>query len=371
MLRVTVSFLLVAGLAFGSRAEAQVPAPSEVLGFEPGDDYQLGLWGELLPVLPSAGGGERSGGTPRDRRDGPGRAAHRPLHLFAGEPRGAGPAPRERAGARSRGDLRGGGDPDLPRGKGGGLDRCGTPCHRGGADADGAPARPPDRHRGIRGGAEDPGRGDPDPHALHESRRTRHRGVLVPPEPRDPLRDDGPARAVPPLRRARQQPRLVHEQHARDGRGEPDALPRVVPADRLQPSPDRSGLGADIPAAVRRPGESQDPSRGHHLGEPDRFGDGEPLRHEEDAGRRVRHDLFDVVERGHADGALLPQHDRAADRDVARLGESAHLRPGGPSGVRGEPPPRPGGADQRNRRLLSVSVAGAESRPSRIRSATR
>ena len=49
MLRVTVSFLLAAGLAFGSHAEAQVPAPSEVLGFEPGDDYQLGLWGELLP----------------------------------------------------------------------------------------------------------------------------------------------------------------------------------------------------------------------------------------------------------------------------------------------------------------------------------
>ncbi|MXZ61849.1 MAG: peptidase M14, partial [Acidobacteria bacterium] len=49
MLRVTVSFLLAAGLTFGSLAEAQVPAPSEVLGFEPGDDYQLGLWGELLP----------------------------------------------------------------------------------------------------------------------------------------------------------------------------------------------------------------------------------------------------------------------------------------------------------------------------------
>ena len=49
MLRVTVSFLLAAGLAFGGAAEAQVPAPSEVLGFEPGDDYQLALWGELTP----------------------------------------------------------------------------------------------------------------------------------------------------------------------------------------------------------------------------------------------------------------------------------------------------------------------------------
>ena len=53
MFRLTVSLFLGAGLAFGSHAEAQVPAPAptpgEVLGFEPGDDYQLGLWGELLP----------------------------------------------------------------------------------------------------------------------------------------------------------------------------------------------------------------------------------------------------------------------------------------------------------------------------------
>ena len=49
MLRVTVSFLLAVGLPFGSVAKAQVPAPAEVLGFEPGDDYQLALWGELTP----------------------------------------------------------------------------------------------------------------------------------------------------------------------------------------------------------------------------------------------------------------------------------------------------------------------------------
>ena len=49
MFRLTVSLFLGASLAFGSLAEAQVPAPSEVLGFEPGDDYQLALWEELLP----------------------------------------------------------------------------------------------------------------------------------------------------------------------------------------------------------------------------------------------------------------------------------------------------------------------------------
>ena len=49
MFRLTVSLFLGTSLAFGTLAEAQVPAPSEVLGFEPGDDYQLALWEELLP----------------------------------------------------------------------------------------------------------------------------------------------------------------------------------------------------------------------------------------------------------------------------------------------------------------------------------
>ena len=53
MLRVTCSFLLAVGLTFGGFAEAQVaappPTPGEVLGFEPGDDYQLALWDELIP----------------------------------------------------------------------------------------------------------------------------------------------------------------------------------------------------------------------------------------------------------------------------------------------------------------------------------
>ena len=50
MLRVTVRSLLAFGLALPAAvSEAQVPAPAEVLGFEPGDDYQLALWGELIP----------------------------------------------------------------------------------------------------------------------------------------------------------------------------------------------------------------------------------------------------------------------------------------------------------------------------------
>ena len=49
MLRVTVSLLLGAALTLGGSAKAQVAAPAEVLGFEPGDDYRLALWDELIP----------------------------------------------------------------------------------------------------------------------------------------------------------------------------------------------------------------------------------------------------------------------------------------------------------------------------------
>ena len=56
MVRAALSTLLrtsparsLAGAVFvaGTAGAAQVPAPAEVLGFEPGDDYQLALWGQL------------------------------------------------------------------------------------------------------------------------------------------------------------------------------------------------------------------------------------------------------------------------------------------------------------------------------------
>ena len=56
-------------------------------------------------------------------------------------------------------------------------------------------------------------------------------------------------------------------------------------------------------------------------------GDGESLRHEEDARRRLRHDLLDVVERRHAHRALLSQHDRHPHRDLSRVSDASLLRP--------------------------------------------
>jgi hypothetical protein len=57
-------------------------------------------------------------------------------------------------------------------------------------------------------------------------------------------------RPLPEIRRARQQPRLVHVGPRRDLEHEPGALPRVVPADHVQPPPDRPGGHRHVRAAV-------------------------------------------------------------------------------------------------------------------------
>ena len=63
------------------------------------------------------------------------------------------------------------------------------------------------------------------------------------------------------LRRSRQQPRLVHERAAGDHEHEPHHVSRVVPADHVQPSPDRPGGHGDVRAAVPRSVQLQLPSR--------------------------------------------------------------------------------------------------------------
>ena len=61
-----------------------------------------------------------------------------------------------------------------------------------------------------------------------------------------------PAAALPEVRGPRQQPRLVHGGACRDGQHEPRAVPRVVPADHVQPPPDGPDRHRDVRAAVPR-----------------------------------------------------------------------------------------------------------------------
>ena len=61
-----------------------------------------------------------------------------------------------------------------------------------------------------------------------------------------------PAPALPEVRGSRQQPRLLHERACRVGEHEPGDVPRVVPADRVQPPPDGADRHGDVRAALPR-----------------------------------------------------------------------------------------------------------------------
>ena len=81
-------------------------------------------------------------------------------------------------------------------------------------------------------------------------------------QPGNALRGRADGRAVPQVRRPRQQPRLVHVPHAGVEERGAAALRGVVPADRLQPPPDGAVPRAHLRAALRRPDEPQHPAAG-------------------------------------------------------------------------------------------------------------
>ena len=58
--------------------------------------------------------------------------------------------------------------------------------------------------------------------------------------------------ALPEVRRARQQPRLLLDEPAGVHEHQPDSVSRVVPADHVQPSPDRARRHGDVLAALPR-----------------------------------------------------------------------------------------------------------------------
>ena len=65
------------------------------------------------------------------------------------------------------------------------------------------------------------------------------------------------AAALPEVHRPRQQPRLLRQHPGRDEEHEPRHVPRVVPADRLQPPPDRPARHGPVLPAVPRPVQLQ------------------------------------------------------------------------------------------------------------------
>ena len=136
---------------------------------------------------------------------------------------------------------------------------------------------------------------------------------------RDPSRRtlNGIPRAVPEVRRARQQSRLLHVEPGRDDQHEPRPLQGVVSTDRLRPPPDRSSRNGDVRATLPRSVQLLSGSADSHLDRSDRSGHARALRIGGQAGRHHAKwlDLLDVVERRPADHGVLSQSDRLADRD--------------------------------------------------------
>ncbi len=125
------------------------------------------------------------------------------------------------------------------------------------------------------------------------------------------------APAVPEVRGARQQPRLLPQRDARVREHQPGDVPRVVPADHVQSPPDRSRRHGDVRPAVPGPAQLQPRPAADQPALPGGHRDAHPLRRREQARRdhARRGQLPDLVERWPADRRLLPQHRGHPDGD--------------------------------------------------------
>ena len=104
------------------------------------------------------------------------------------------------------------------------------------------------------------------------------------PDPKKRI-DAGRAAAVAEVRRARQQSRLLHVEHERDDQHKSRAVLRMVPADHVQPPPDRSGGGGDVRAAVSRSVQLQFRSADSAADRDGGRGDAQPVGGGRQAGR--------------------------------------------------------------------------------------
>ena len=254
---VLVALFVAAALAPArTQSPAAVTSPRAAFGSGIGDDYFLATYRQLESVLAAARRRVRS------RRAGGHRAHRGGSHAVDGrgerarEPGAPGSLPRNRATARRcrRGERRRRACPGAGR-QGRRLDRRRPPRQRGArraaADRAGLSARQRFRRRDAADPARRRGAGGP-----RQPGRSRARGQLV-------HAYAGSAAAVarrraapvPEVRRPRQQPRLLSVEPGGDAEHEPRAVSRMVPADRLQPSPGRTGRHGDVRAAV--PGSVQ------------------------------------------------------------------------------------------------------------------
>ena len=127
------------------------------------------------------------------------------------------------------------------------------PLDRGRLHPDGDGIRPRRRHHPGPGDARLARRRHPPPDAVDQPGRPGAGRRLVQQAARHPLRGRADALALPPLRRARQQPRLLHADPEGVAGGQRRPLPPLVPADLPRRAPDGRHRAAHVRAAAGRP----------------------------------------------------------------------------------------------------------------------
>ena len=130
--------------------------------------------------------------------------------------------------------------------------------------------------------------------------------------------------ALPPLHRARRQPRLHAADAGRDEGGQPRPLPRLVPAGVPRRAPDGDERPADVRAALRRPSRPRHPPARHPRGERDRVAHVDAARAGGEERRHLRLDVRRVLARRLEEHGVVEERDGRPDR--GRLGRGSRRR---------------------------------------------
>ena len=313
-------------LLAGPALAPTVPSPSEFLGLSVGADRTVADYRQILAYFKAL-----DAASPRVELEILGKTTlgedlFLAGHLLGGEPREQEATPGDRAeDRRPAGTLRGGGGRPRARGEGLSLHHLQHPLDRDRRlpDGDGVGARA--RDGPGRGDEAPPRRGGAPAAALDQPRRPGDGDRVVPQEPRDAVRGWPDAVALPPLRRPRRQPRLVHAHPEGDAGRLPRRLPRVAPAGVARRAPDGRDRAPHVRPALRGAGRPRHPPARLARREPHRREHGLPARAGAEDRRHLRLRVRRLLAGRDEEHRLVEEHLRPPHR--GRLGAVRDARP--------------------------------------------
>ena len=135
-----------------------------------------------------------------------------------------------------------------------------------------------------------------------------------------PLRGRAAAVALPPLRRPRQQPRLVHADAEGDAGRHARGLPRVVPAGLARRAPDGRDRAAHLRAALRRAGRPRHPPADLARRQPDRRQHGVPAGAGEEERRHLQLPVRRLLAGRDQEHRVVEEHRRGCSPRSPRCG---------------------------------------------------